>query len=163
MTSYWLVHGTPEEVYKILVDPTEFTRWWSDVYREVTEVNNNGMPIYEMKTRGWLPHTYQLKTTEKTPSRRIEREVQGDLAGRSVWTIADDPDNPWSHITHKWLVHGNNPVLKALFWISKSSYITLYEQAMEKGKESLQEELNHRSTEHRTLPDPLNEEQHIND
>lgn len=163
MTSYWLVHGTSEEVYNILVDPTEFTYWWSDVYSEVVEVDDNGKTIYEMKTGGWLPHTYQLKTTEKTPSRRIEREVHGDLVGRSVWTIEDDLDNPWSHIMHKWLVRGNNPALKALFWISKSSYISLYKRAMETGKESLQEELNHRSTEHRTLPEPSNEGQHVND
>src|SRR5205085_2472035 len=65
----WRVEATPEEVYRVLDEPTELVRWWPAVYLDVREEQTERGQVYTLLTRGWLPYTlrWQLRRTEKVP------------------------------------------------------------------------------------------------
>jgi len=134
----WRVRGTPAEIAAILSKPTEFPRWWPQVYLSVREVKPE---VYEMHTRGRLPYTlrWRFRRTETRGLDGFSIEAWGDLEGSGDWTF--EPAGEWTNITYDWRVRAEKPLLRWLSFVMKPLFAWNHRWAMARGKESLVAEL----------------------
>lgn len=141
----WRVQATPDEVYAVLDDATDFPRWWPAVNLGVVEEQPGDASgvgqVVRMHTKGWLPYTltWRSRTIEKQPGRRIALEASGDFVGRGVWTFAADGE--WTEVTYDWEIRAEKPILRALSWLLKPAFSANHAWAMARGLESLNLEL----------------------
>jgi mannose-6-phosphate isomerase-like protein (cupin superfamily)/uncharacterized protein YndB with AHSA1/START domain len=111
----WSVRAPIDAVFAALADARTYPDWWRPVY---LDVQADGEPVVGMVAhqhfKGRLP--YHLHTTSRTtrlePPRLIEGEVDGDLRGHGVWTLA--PEGEGTHVRFDWRVHADRRLLRAL-------------------------------------------------
>jgi uncharacterized protein YndB with AHSA1/START domain len=143
--SRWRVKATPEEVFDIISQPTEFPRWWPAVYLDARQItagapDGTGRRVH-FHTRGWLPYTlhWEATTTETERPRRIAIEATGDFNGSGVWSFQQDGE--FTDITYEWNVIPSRPVLRTLTPALRPVFEANHRWAMQLGEGSLREEL----------------------
>ncbi len=160
--THWQVQSTAREVFEILADAPDLTRWWPAVYLDVQELqpgDSRGVgKVVSLYTKGWLPYTlrWQFRVTEVNPPHGFSLEAWGDFVGRGVWTF--EPAGEWLNITYDWRIRADKPLLRSLSFIFKPIFAANHRWAMAKGEESLRLELARRrarTTEERArIPEP---------
>jgi hypothetical protein len=137
----WRVEGTPEEVYRILDEPTDLVSWWPAVYLRVEETQTPQGKVYRLHTKGWLPYTldWEFRRTEKVPFSRMALEAWGDFTGAGVWTFT--ADGPFVEAVYDWRIRANKPLLRYLSFLLRPLFAANHRWAMAKGEESLKLEL----------------------
>jgi hypothetical protein len=88
--------------------------------------------------KGRLP--YRLRTTSTLvrfePPREFEVRVEGDLAGRGVWTRT--PTTRGTHIRFDWRVDAERPLLRVLTPVLKPVFRWNHHWAIQRAKEGLE-------------------------
>lgn len=128
--------------------------------REVEQGGEGGLGrVLDLYTKGWLPYTlrWTLRVTEPLSDRGYALEASGDLAGRGVWTFAQD--GPEVVITYDWRIRPNKRLIRRLSWLLRPVFAANHRWAMQRGEESLRLELRRRreganSTSSRIPPPP---------
>ena len=147
--THWRVHGTPEEVAKILSDAADLPRWWPAVYLDVRVLepgDENGVGRYvELHTKGRLPYSlrWRFRVTKSNSPKGFELEAEGDFVGRGIWTIAPD-DEDHTHVIYDWKVRADKPLLRRFSFIMKPLFAANHRWAMARGEESIELELERR-------------------
>lgn len=111
----WDVEAPIEAVFDALADARTYPEWWRPVY---LAAESDGPPevgrVSHQRFKGRLP--YKLRTTSEIVAlerpRRIEAKVEGDLAGRGVWTLT--PRDGGTHVRFDWHVNADRPLLRYL-------------------------------------------------
>ena len=141
----WRVEATPEEVYPILDDTTQFPRWWPAVWLKVEELEPGdaagiGKRVW-FTSKGWLSYilVWESTATEKEFPRRLALAASGDFAGRGVWTLR--PDGAFVDVEYDWQITADKPLLKYLSFLLKPAFAANHNWAMARGLESLKLEL----------------------
>lgn len=143
----WKVKATEEEVYRILDDVNELSRWWPSVYLDIKTIEkgvDEGIgKVVELYTKGFLPYTLQWKfrTTEKRFPNHLALEAFGDFSGVGIWTIEQEPNSEYCNICYDWSIIAEKPMLKYLSFLLKPLFSANHHWAMRKGEESLKLEL----------------------
>ncbi len=148
----WRVYGAPGEVFAVLSDPLDLSRWWPSVCLAVAEIEA-GAPDgvgrrVALLTRGWLPCTlaWILRVARSDSPHSLTVEAEGDLAGRGIWTL--EPDGAWVRVTFEWEVRAEQPLLAVASRFLRPVLAANHRWAMRRGGESLERELARR----RALP-----------
>ena len=136
----WDVDAPREAVFEALADARTYPEWWTPVYIEVT---GDGEPVAGAETRhefkGRLP--YHLKTTSRIVRMdrpdEFEVEVAGDLTGRGVWTLTDNPDGR-VHVRFDWRVIADRPLLRVLTPILRPVFRWNHDWSVQRAIEGLQ-------------------------
>ncbi|MEZ4904531.1 MAG: SRPBCC family protein [Spirosomataceae bacterium] len=153
----WQVAATPQEVYDIISQSSQLTRWWPSVYLDVKvleEGNADGVgKLVELYTKGWLPYTLQWKFRVKNTHKPhgIEIEALGDFIGRGIWIFEGNGNG--TSIIYDWKIEATKPILKKMSWLLKPAFSANHLWAMRKGEESLKLEIRRRNGE-RDVPIP---------
>jgi hypothetical protein len=143
--SRWRVASTPGEVYEIIDNAADLTRWWPSVYLEVVEVEPGDArgigKVFKLHTKGWLPYTlrWQFRVVEKVPPYRLELEAFGDLTGHGTWSFRPDGDHV--EITYDWQIRADKSLLRYLSFLLKPVFAANHRWAMARGEESLRREI----------------------
>jgi len=143
--THWRVQGTAREVFEILADAPDLSRWWPAVYLDVQQVqpgDSQGVgKVVSLYTKGWLPYTlrWQFRVTEANPPYGFSLEAWGDFVGRGIWTF--EQADEWLNITYDWRIRADKPLLRSLSFIFKPIFAANHRWAMAKGEESLRLEL----------------------
>jgi hypothetical protein len=145
--THWQVEAMCKEVYSILKDTNNITRWWPSVYLDAIIKENgakNGLgKVVQLFTKGWLPYTliWQFRVTEIHPNDHsgFSLEAFGDFVGRGTWTFKQHGKN--CDITYDWSLQVEKPLLKYLSFMMKPLFSANHHWAMQKGFESLVLEL----------------------
>ncbi|MEZ4667234.1 MAG: polyketide cyclase [Anaerolineae bacterium] len=158
----WQMPSTCEEIYSVLGNATDLTRWWPSVYLDVKELekgNPSGVgKVIDLYTKGWLPYTlrWQFRVTETNSPHGFQLEASGDFVGRGIWSF--EQNNNYVNITYDWKIAANKPLLRYLSFIMKPIFSANHRWAMAKGEESLRLELARRhaanDTERAAVPAP---------
>ena len=154
----WRVEGTPEEVYRLLDEPTDLPRWWPAVYLAVEEVETPGGKVYRLLTKGWLPYTlrWTLRITQPITDEGYALSAAGDLAGTGVWSFRGD--GPEVEISYDWRISATKPLLRRLTWLLRPAFSANHHWAMARGEQSLRLELRRRrattATQRAEIPPP---------
>lgn len=137
----WRIEGTPEEVYRLLDEPTELVRWWPSVYLEIRETIDEQGKAYELLTKGWLPYLlrWHFRRTEKAPFERMALMAWGDFVGRGQWTFR--ADGAFVDVTYDWRIDAEKPLLRYFSWIFRPLFAANHRWAMARGEESVRLEL----------------------
>ncbi|MDE3198216.1 MAG: SRPBCC family protein [Acidobacteriota bacterium] len=138
MITRWRFKASPDEVYTILSDPLEYSRWWPSVYLMVRQIGPGRVTLH---TRGWLPYTlwWAAETTEKRPPSRIAIQATGDFRGKGEWSIV--PDGEFTDVTFDWRLNAEKPLLRYLTFLLRPAFEANHRWAMEQGRRSLELEL----------------------
>jgi uncharacterized protein YndB with AHSA1/START domain len=145
VVTHWRVKARAEEVFDIINQPIEYSRWWPSVYldsREIAGGEEDGIGRrMRFHTKGWLPYTlhWESCTTEVVPPNRIVIEAAGDFAGRGVWSFAQDGE--FVDIDFDWTVTASKPMLDKLSPVMHPVFEANHRWAMEQGLICLREEL----------------------
>ncbi|HTR38344.1 MAG TPA: SRPBCC family protein [Bryobacteraceae bacterium] len=141
--SYWHVEGTAEQVFDVLTNAEDLTRWWPSVYLSVKQPEPGG-PI-ELLTKGWLPYTLHwfFRVTESNRPGGFSLEAWGDFDGRGVWNF--EQDGAFVNITYDWRIRAEKPLLRYLSFLLKPLFSANHRWAMARGEESLRSELARRA------------------
>jgi hypothetical protein len=86
----WRVSASAERLYDTLLDFDTYPLWGAPSYVEGKRLSGTGLgSTGRVSVRGALPYVLTLQCTivKVVPSREIEIEVEGDLAGRQHWTF----------------------------------------------------------------------------
>ena len=141
----WRLRATPEQVYDIISEPLEFSRWWPSVYLGVEELEHGdaggtGRRV-RFHTRGWLPYTlrWESRATEAVRPRRLAICATGDFDGTGVWMF--EPDREFVRVTFDWKLKAEKPLLRYLSFLLKPVFSANHRWAMKRGEESLRLEL----------------------
>lgn len=143
--THWRVEGTPEEVYRIIEDATEFVRWWPAVWLRVEVLDpgdQNGIgKTARVLSKGWLPYLLQwtARTVEKEFPNRIVIHASGDFEGKGRWSFR--ADSPYVDVEYTWTVEANKPLLRYLSFLLRPIFAANHRWAMARGEESLRLEL----------------------
>ena len=142
LVTNWRVQGTAHEVSDILADATEFTRWWPEVYLEVTllapgDANSVGR-VLRLHTRGWLPYTleWQVRVTASRRPYGFDVTAEGDFNGTGRWTISDIVD-----VQYDRRIRVDKPVRAALSFLLKPLFSANHRWAMARGEAGLKREV----------------------
>lgn len=144
--TYWQLTAQPEEIFRILDEPSALPRWWPAVYLDLRILepgDTNGLgKVVELYTKGWLPYTlkWKFRSTEKVFPNTLALEAFGDLTGQGRWTI-EKKDDQQCHITYDWKISADKPILRHLSFLMKPIFAANHHWAMRKGLESIQLEL----------------------
>jgi mannose-6-phosphate isomerase-like protein (cupin superfamily)/uncharacterized protein YndB with AHSA1/START domain len=111
----WEVAASPQAVYDVLIEGRTYPEWWRPVYIDVQSDGSHSVgSISRQHFKGRLP--YHLHTTSTItrlePGRLIEAEVDGDLRGTGIWTLAPTPRG--CSVRFDWTVHADRPLLRVL-------------------------------------------------
>ncbi|MCB9283550.1 MAG: SRPBCC family protein [Lewinellaceae bacterium] len=149
-TTYWLVDGTPEEVYRIIEDVDHLAEWWPSVYLKV-KVLEPGAPggvgkVVDLFTKGWLPYTlrWQFRVTEAHFPNGSALEAWGDFVGSGRWTFQAGPQSDQCQVTYDWRIEATKPILKYFSFLLRPIFSANHFWAMRKGEESIKLELRRR-------------------
>jgi hypothetical protein len=143
--THWRVKAGADEVYDILSQPLEFSRWWPSVYlacRETAHGAASGLGRrVQFTTKGLLPYTLHWESciTEAVPSKRIVFEAAGDFMGRGVWTL--EQDGAYTAITFDWELTVAKPLVQYLTPVLRPVFEANHRWAMQQGEICLREEL----------------------
>jgi hypothetical protein len=139
--THWRFQTTVEEMFDILGDGRELTRWWPSVYLDVKEIGEGDHKVISLYTKGWLPYTlrWQFRVTEWKPPRTFTLQAWGDFVGRGIWTF--EQDGEWANITYDWKIRADKPLLRYFSFIMKPLFSANHHWAMQMGEESLKLEL----------------------
>lgn len=141
----WRVEATPEEVYRVLIQGTEYPRWWGQVYLNVEELapgDEHGVgKIGRLLTKGKLPYKlrWDMCVTESRYPLGFTLEATGDFVGRGIWTF--HPDGAWTNIDFDWRLRAEKPLIKMLSFLMKPIFSANHRWAMARGEEGLRREL----------------------
>lgn len=144
----WRVRGTVEEVYDVISNPSDLTRWWPSVYLDVQELKKGDQSgtgkIVSLHTKGWLPYTlrWQFRVSDHQPPHTFSIEAWGDFVGKGTWKL--EQDGEWTNVEYDWRISAEKPLLKSLSFIMKPFFAANHRWAMAKGEESLRLELQRR-------------------
>lgn len=144
-TTHWRVEGTPEEVYRIIDDPTEFVRWWPAVWLKADVLergDDRGIgQVVRYTSKGWLPYILRWtgKALEKEPPHRIVLRASGDFEGEGRWTFR--AAGPFVDAEYVWTIEANKPLLRYLSFLLRPIFSANHRWAMSRGEESLRLEL----------------------
>jgi len=111
----WDVDARANAVFDALADARTYPEWWRPVY---IETHTDGPPevgrVSRQLFKGRLP--YRLRTTSRIVAlerpHRIEAVVEGDLAGRGIWTLSAAGGK--THVRFDWHVNADRPLLRYL-------------------------------------------------
>ena len=111
----WEVDAPIEAVFDALADARTYPRWWRSIYLSVEadgapEVGRTSLHHF----KGRLPYTLRLASTiiRLERPREIEADVEGDLSGRSRWTLT--PTDGRVHVRWDWRVNADRTFLRVL-------------------------------------------------
>jgi hypothetical protein len=145
----WRVKAPREEVFAVLTDSENLTRWWPSVYRRVQPIGPPPGPDGVGKrllldTQGWLPYRlrWELRVVEHNRPSRLALEASGDFVGSGVWTLAKDGNA--TEVKYVWAIRAQKPLLRHLSFLLKPVFALNHRWAMARGLESLQLELERR-------------------
>ncbi len=153
--SRWRFQAAAEDIFAILNEPLEYSRWWPSVYLAVREIAPGRV---RMLTRGWLPYKlrWDAETEGTQPPGRLAVRASGDFTGKGVWSVV--PDGEYADVTFDWQLRAQKPLLRYLSFVLRPAFEANHRWAMEQGRKSLELELaRYRATtvEAMTLvPDP---------
>jgi hypothetical protein len=141
----WSIPGTCDEIYDILGEPMELSRWWPEVYLKVEETEP-GEPgglgrVIKLHTKGWLPYTlnWSFRVTKVDKPKGFALEAWGDFVGAGEWFFTQNGDNV--DIVYDWKIVADKPLLKKLSFLLKPAFSANHEWAMAKGEAALRKEL----------------------
>jgi len=137
----WDVDAPAEAVFDALADTRTYPEWWRPVY---LEAEAPGPPEVGLVSRqlfkGRLP--YKLKTTSEIVSmdrpRRIEAKVDGDLAGRGIWTLTPATAGGGTHVRFDWTVNADRPLLRYLTPVLRPAFRWNHNWAIARAMEGLE-------------------------
>ncbi len=145
----WRVKAPREEIFAVLTDSENLTRWWPSVYRRVQPIGPPPGPDGVGKrllldTQGWLPYRlrWELRVVEHQPPSRLALEASGDFVGSGVWTLAKDGNA--TEVKYVWAIRAQKPLLRHLSFLLKPVFALNHRWAMARGLESLELELERR-------------------
>ena len=147
--THWRVKATPDQVYDILTNTSQFPRWCPSVYLSAREVHPGGADhigrVIEMHTKGRLPYTihWYSRLADANRPYGFTIEATGDFVGRGVWTFSRDGKHV--KITYDWTVRAEKPLLKYLSIVLKPLFAANHRWAMARGEEGLKAELARRT------------------
>jgi mannose-6-phosphate isomerase-like protein (cupin superfamily)/uncharacterized protein YndB with AHSA1/START domain len=135
----WDVDAPIEAVFDALADPRTYPQWWRPVY---LRVETDGPPAvgrisrHHFKAR--LPYTLHLtlRVTGLERPTQIEAEVEGDLSGRSRWTLT--PVDGRVHLRWDWRVDGDRAFLRILSPVLRPLFRYNHQWAVARAKEGLE-------------------------
>ena len=145
LATRWLVAASIEEVAAILAAPERLPDWWPAVYlaaEVIDEGEAGGLGrTVAFHTRGWLPYTlrWQACLIEDRRPHGWTIAATGDLAGRGVWTLAQQ--GGLAAIGYDWRIEVEKPLLKPLTPVLRPVYAANHRWAMARGLEGLRREL----------------------
>ncbi len=143
--SRWTVRGDCQQVYQIIDNPLDLTRWWPTVYLEAHEIepgDEHGIgKVVSLLTKGWLPYTlrWQFRSTEKVHGQKLVLDAVGDFVGRGIWTF--EPSGAEVDIAFDWQIRAEKPLLRRLSFLLKPIFAANHRWAMAQGERSLIREL----------------------
>ena len=150
--THWRPRATAQEVFDILTDPSGLTRWWPDVYLEVTELEpadpERGLrPLIGLHTKGRLPYTlrWNFRVVESTPPTGFKLVAHGDFEGTGEWTLRQDGD--FVDVIYDWRIKAEKPLLRYGSFVLRPFFAANHRWAMARGEESLERELARRRAE----------------
>jgi hypothetical protein len=145
----WRVQGSCEEVFAVLSDSENLTRWWPSVYRRVQPISPSTGPNgvgkkLRLDTQGWLPYKlrWELVVVERQVPMRLALEASGDFVGTGVWTLVQDGNV--TNVTFEWAIRARKPLLRCLSLFLRPVFSLNHRWAMARGLESLELELERR-------------------
>jgi len=144
MPTSWRVKGDIHEIYDVCSNFLDYKRWWPSVYLDIQTAGmdeETGNEVYSIYSKGWLPYTLRwrsCKTSESRP-RLLSLKASGDLDGRGTWKF--EQDGEYVNVHFDWYVTAEKPLLKYLSPIMKPIFRANHRWAMNKGLESLRQEL----------------------
>ncbi len=135
----WDVEAPIDSVFLALADARTYPAWWKPVY---LAVEADGPPVVGLVScqyfKGRLP--YHLRTTSTLvrfePPREFEVRVEGDLAGRGIWTCT--PTARGAHVRFDWRVNAERPLLRVLTPVLKPVFRWNHHWAIERAREGLE-------------------------
>lgn len=136
----WDVDAPKEAVFEALADARTYPEWWTPVY---IEVEGDAEPEVGAATRhefkGRLP--YHLKTVSEIVRmdrpRELEVSVVGDLTGKGVWTLTDNPDGT-AHVRFDWRVIADRPLLRHLTPVLRPLFRWNHDWSVKRAMEGLE-------------------------
>ena len=141
----WRFEATREEVYEILSDPLDLSRWWPEVYLQVDE-EEPGEPgglgrVIKLKTKGFLPYRlhWSFKVTKVDKPKGFSLEAWGDFVGTGEWTFVQD--GKYVMVIYDWKIRADKPLLQRLSWLLKPVFSSNHHWAMAKGEAALRGEI----------------------
>lgn len=150
--THWKVTSDGMQVYKIIDNPIDLTRWWPNVYLEAHEIepgDENGIgKVVSLLTKGWLPYTlrWQFRATEKILGQRLALDAFGDFVGRGIWTFEQDGNQV--AITFDWKIRAAKPLLRRLSFLLKPVFSANHRWAMAQGRKALVREIDRLNRNH---------------
>jgi hypothetical protein len=141
----WHVPGQMEDVYTILSNARSYTRWWSDVFLDVRELDSPrkpGMgPEVSVYSKAFLPYTlrWRARVIEARPPLGFTLEAAGDFVGRGTWSLRQEGRGV--EIVFDWKVRVHKPLLRRLSFLLKPLFVANHAWAMRRGLEGLLREL----------------------
>jgi hypothetical protein len=148
--THWRVPGRVADVYDILIEGTEYPRWWPQVYLNVVETNAGGEhglgKTGELLTKGKLPYKlrWDMRVVETRYPHGFTLDATGDFVGRGVWNFEQDGDHV--NVTFDWRIRADKSLLRWLSFVFKPIFRANHKWAMSRGEESLTAELQRRLT-----------------
>ena len=135
----WDVAAPREAVFAALSDARSYPVWWKPVY---LDVEADGEPavgkVSRQHFKGRLP--YHLRTrsriTRLEPPHAIGAEVDGDLRGTGLWTLA--PTDEGTHVRFDWRVHADRPLLRLLTPVLRRALRWNHAWAIARAREGLE-------------------------
>jgi hypothetical protein len=145
LTTRWRVKGAIEEIYDIISDVSQLSRWWPSVYLRVDvlapgDEHGVGQHVRPL-TKGWLPYTlrWEFHTTQAGRPSTLALKAQGDLEGTGLWTLEQNAS--WVEVVFVWRVRVEKFWLRCFSFLFKPIFAANQRWAMAKGDESLKREL----------------------
>ncbi len=155
----WRVAGNCEDIYDIISEPLEYTRWWPSVYLKTELVTDRpGERRIRYHTKGWLPYTlnWESYVLESKRPERIAIRALGDFDGRGIWTFSQN--GSFVNVNFDWKLRADKALLRNLSFLLKPMFSANHRWAMQRGWESLELELARRHAEteeqRRGIPSP---------
>lgn len=165
-TSTWRVKGSVQEVYEILFEDKNLTKWWPSVYLDVkvldpgeSKEEQKGLgKIVSLRTKGWLPHVlnWKFRVLETNKPYKFIIDSWGDLNGKGIWDLTQDGE--FVNVSFNWKVRADKALPRYWSLIFKPFCSANHAWAMNKGEESLKLELLRRraksEAERKRIPPP---------
>jgi len=143
--THWRIEGRIEEVYDLISNPVDYSRWWKSVYLETKELAGGGDGgvgrRFRLHTKGFLPYTlrWESSTMEASRPRRLEIRATGDFNGRGIWTLRQN--GPLVDVDFDWNLTAEKPLIRYFSFLLKPLFSANHRWAMSKGQEGLMREL----------------------
>jgi hypothetical protein len=145
LVSHWRVQGTAAEVYDVIVNVEDVTRWWPAAFLQVEPIqpgDENGVnKVVRLKTTGFLPYTLRWVASIASADypNGFLLHVSGDFNGTGEWRFEED--DGWVNVTFEWNIRVDKPGVAQLSPILKPIFAANHRWAMARGEESLRIEL----------------------